>query len=503
MEIELRQVIRAAIRWAWLIALTTVLAGVVAFMLTKGQTATYSATTTLLVNPQQVTSSTDNSQLQASRSQADTYVRLVESGPVLDRVVKELNLPITSSELANKVEATTVINTQLIEITVKDPSPKQAALIANSVANAFEQRVDDLTTGRLEANLKQASSESSALRARMAEIDAKLADLDTDANRNNADIQTQISALKEERSRAQETTADLDATIRSINSSLATTTSPVAVADEAQAAREPDSPKPALMTALGLFLGFLIGCGLAALLQLTDRKVRPETDVEALTGTRLLTIVPQARKPASSREPVLVAAPDSPAAEAVRLLRTHLQGFVEAHPHGTLALAYAGEGTQGADLLANMGIALAQSGTSTLLVDADIRTPHLHQLFASENGPGLAAVLTGGAENGGGTDIARNLCLVSAGTTTDHPAGLVSSSSFARAMRDLSSRADFTLISAPPALAYSDALSIASVADGVLLVGRYGETSRDDLAALATTIREDGMTLVGVVMIRA
>lgn len=502
MEIELRQVLRAVIRWGWLIALTTVLAGGLAFALTHVQSATYSATTTLLVNPQQVTSTTDSSALQASRSQADTYVRLVDSGPVIDRVREELNLSLTRDELRKKIDAVTVMNTQLIEITVKDPSAEEAARIANTTAAAFQSQVEDLTTGPLQDNLDQATTESASLQSRVKAIDAELVLLDTEANRDNAEIQQQIEALREERTRAQETIVDLSSTIRSINQALATTTSSVEVADEARAAREPDSPKPLLMTALGLFLGFLVGSGLAAVLEMSDRKVRPETDIEELTGARLLGVVSMDRKSPGTGQPVLRAKPDSIAAEAIRLLRTHLQGFVDAHPNGVLAMAHTGAGAPASDVLASLGVALAQSGTSTLLLDADLRNPVLHDVFGVANDSGIATVTGDGAALGGSVEVAPGLELVTAGIAKGHPAEVVSSAAFMDAVRQLSGTSDFTLVNTPSALAYSDAMSIAALANGVLIVGRYGETSRDDLAALAATIREDGMTLVGVVMIR-
>lgn len=502
MEIELRQVIRAALRWSWLIALTTVLAGGLAYALTSVQSETYSATTTLLVNPQQITSSTDSSVLQASRSQAETYVRLVESGPVLDRVRHDLNLELTRDQFLEKIDAATVPGTQLIEITVEDPSADEAARIANALSEAFRDRVDELTVGRLQQNLEQATTESATLQARVKEIDNELAELDTDANQGNSEIQEQIATLKGERTRAQETIVDLDSTIRSINQALATTRSPVEVADEARAAHEPDSPRPLLMTALGLFLGGLVGCGLAAVLEISDRKVRPETDIESLTGARLLTVVPMGGKSQVMGEPTLCAKPDSLAAESIRLLRTHLQSFTETHPHGLLAMAHTGVGAQERDLVASLAVAFAQAGTVTRLVDANLRSPRLHELFGVANESGIASMSAQGAVVEGGAEVIPGLQLVSAGEVKGHPAEIVSSSGFAKTLRSLGEVSDVVLINTPPALAYSDATSIASIADGVLIVGRYGETNRDDLAALASTIREDGRHLVGVVMIR-
>ena len=217
MEIELQHVVSGLKRRGWVILLTMLLTGALAYVLTSGQSATYSATTTLLVNPQQVTGSSDSSALAGSRSQAETYVRLVESGPVLNRVNAEFNLTYTQNELAAKIESNVVMNTQLIEITVKDASPEEAARIANSVASQFEAQIEDLTVGRLQNNLTQAQTEITSLQQRQVAIDQELTALDTDANKGNIEIQQQIGTLKDERTRGQETIADLQSTVRSIN----------------------------------------------------------------------------------------------------------------------------------------------------------------------------------------------------------------------------------------------------------------------------------------------
>lgn len=504
MEIELRQVIRAALRWAWLIALATVLTGALAYLLTSGQTPTYTATTTLLVNPQQVMGATENTALQASRSQAETYVRLVESGPVLDRVTSEMGLDLTRGELANKIEATVILNTQLIEITVSDESAEQAARIANAVAMHFEGHVHDLTVGRLEENLAQAQAQIDALRTRQAQIDIELADLDTDANADDATVQAQITALEDERARAAETEADLTSQVRTINTSIATVRSPVEVADSATPAREPDSPRPLLMTALGLFLGFLIGVTLAAILEFMDRKVRPETDIEELTNSRVLGVVEQDKKKRSA-SPLVVTQPDSQASEAIRMLRTHLVGYARSDTHGAIAFANAGAGSASSDILANLGVVMAQSGLNTVIIDANLRSPRQHEIFGTSNEEGLADVLSRSEETLSAVDatvIEPNLSLITAGVANGQAAQLVSSSRFGDLVQRIRREANVVLIDAPPALEYSDALSAGSVADGVIIVGRYGSTHRDDLAALAETIQQDGMELLGVVMVK-
>lgn len=79
-----------------------------------------------------------------SQARVQSYVQTVESPKVLQPVVDALGLSITAAELASKVQATTEVNTVLVNIAVTDPSPVQAAAIAQAVSNSLIEAVDDL-----------------------------------------------------------------------------------------------------------------------------------------------------------------------------------------------------------------------------------------------------------------------------------------------------------------------------------------------------------------------
>jgi receptor protein-tyrosine kinase len=368
------------------------------------------------------------------------------------------------------------------------------------VAAQFDAQVEELTIGRLQENLAQLREEASSLEARQAEIDAELAELDTEGNADEAAIEE----LRTERVRTQETLADIDASIRSINSSLATTTSPVEVADEASAAREPDSPRPKLMTALGLFLGLLVGVGVAAVFEFTDKKIRPETDVEELTESRLLTTIPEPRR-APSGQPFVVSQSDSASSEAIRKLRTRLGVVANTESHNAIVFAGAGGTSLSSEIVASLGVVMAQAGLRTVVVDANFRHPQQHTIFGIANDDGLASALSsveGEPRRIDATIVAPRLSVVSAGTVNGHPGEMLSSPAFASLLGTICQEANVVLIDAPPALDASDALSMAAVADGVVFVARYGSTTRDNLEQLAETMHQDGIRLIGVVMSR-
>ncbi len=126
-------------RW-WVILLLPLVAGISAYVVTKQMTPIYRATAVILVNQTQDPGTVQYNDVLTSERLTNTYAQLVKRRVVLDKVVQKLSLPMTAGQLDGKVTVTPVTNTQLLHISVDDPSPSQAALIANTLAQAF---IDD------------------------------------------------------------------------------------------------------------------------------------------------------------------------------------------------------------------------------------------------------------------------------------------------------------------------------------------------------------------------
>lgn len=89
-----------------------------------------------------------------ARQMVTSYVDVVNTALVLDPVVSELKLDTTAGALASRVSATTPLNTVLIDISVTDGDPKQAAKITNAVAASFA----DVVQGTLEQPAAEGAS---------------------------------------------------------------------------------------------------------------------------------------------------------------------------------------------------------------------------------------------------------------------------------------------------------------------------------------------------------
>lgn len=108
---ELRQYLGILRRWAWLIVLGTLLAGGTAFVVSKGMTPIYRASTTLLVSEARDATITDYTSIMTSERLAKTYAELLEKRPALEEVIQNLGLGLDTDELAGRVEVQLVRDT--------------------------------------------------------------------------------------------------------------------------------------------------------------------------------------------------------------------------------------------------------------------------------------------------------------------------------------------------------------------------------------------------------
>ena len=195
-------------------------------------------------------------------------------------------------------------------------------------------------------------------------------------------------------------------------------------------------------------------------------------------------------------------APESAEAEAFRALRANIKFAGGADAPRVILLADTGAGATRPTVAANLAAALALAGDPTLLIDADLRQPSLHRLFGVPNDAGLATYLSAGGA--GALPIVAtsvpNLRLLPAGPTPPNPAELLAANSFRAALAAAREGATFVIIDAPTVTDLADALSIAAVADGTLLIVRAGHTRRPAAQRAKEQLERVGANLLGVVL---
>jgi succinoglycan biosynthesis transport protein ExoP len=127
------------------VAVPTVLVTALAAVLTVLATPSYTSTASLFFSLQ--TGNTANELAQGAtftQDQMASYATLASTPVVLGPVVEELGLPGDAADLARRLDVTAANDTVLLDVAVTDPSPQQAAAIANAVADQLQVAVTDL-----------------------------------------------------------------------------------------------------------------------------------------------------------------------------------------------------------------------------------------------------------------------------------------------------------------------------------------------------------------------
>ncbi|MDI6600513.1 MAG: Wzz/FepE/Etk N-terminal domain-containing protein [Thermoanaerobacteraceae bacterium] len=146
-EISLKDIIGVLRKRLWLIVLITALSvavsGIVSYFLIE---PTYESYTTLMVGKPRQNYVDPNApvsyqEVQTNRLLVPTYRELARSRTVLESVIKDQGLNITTEQLRDKVDVSLVGDTEIIQIKVTDKNPILAATLANAIADSFMSQV--------------------------------------------------------------------------------------------------------------------------------------------------------------------------------------------------------------------------------------------------------------------------------------------------------------------------------------------------------------------------
>ncbi len=154
---------------------------------------------------------------------------------------------------------------------------------------------------------------------------------------------------------------------------------------------------------------------------------------------------------------------------------------------------------------AALGIALAEEGVQTLLLDANLHRPSIQDLIAPSltPQPGLLQVLRGEVDDVGALvqhEVAPGLSILPAGGVTDQANDLFDTERFAQCVRACVRDHTLTIIDAPPANRCAETRRVAAVAGYAILVARQNITMADDMVALEADLRRSRVELIGTVL---
>jgi polysaccharide biosynthesis transport protein len=301
----------------------------------------------------------------------------------------------------------------------------------------------------------------------------------------------------------------------------------IRVVDEARVLDRPTGPHRLRNIAIGLLMGLLGGVGLAFFVESLDNTIRTPDDIKNLVGLSSLAMLPQvgvsngkrfgshlpnglarlvAGRPKGngdiSGRMVFLEAPNSPQADAVQSLRTSIMLSRPGQPPRTILVVSPSPGEGKTTVALNLAAVLTQHGT-TCIVDADLRRPMIARSLNVPYDRGLSQVLTGSAEL---EDVLQsapgiaNLKVLPVGPIPPNPGELIASEQMRRVLERLAELFKFVILDSPPILPFADARALSVLTDGVIIVGKFGGTTRQAICRSFEILTELRAPILGVVL---
>lgn len=272
---------------------------------------------------------------------------------------------------------------------------------------------------------------------------------------------------------------------------------------------------------LGAIVGCVAGLAYAFTTEMNDTSIRTIEDVTQHIGVEVIGAIPRMRFGKGSRNgrrrgtfvPVPVDEqvdacvvtqhdPKSPISEAYRTLRTNFQlTTLQAKPR-TIMITSAVPGEGKTTTAVNLAVTMADSGMRVLLIDTDMRRPHVHHVLKLQRGPGLADVLRDGLDYRSVIRKTRieNLSIISAGRVPPNPSELIGSERMRGLMKRLGGEFDVVICDAPSLLVVTDPVLLGRELDMVILVVSVNNVRRETVMRAKKHLDTAQAKLAGVVL---
>ena len=271
------------------------------------------------------------------------------------------------------------------------------------------------------------------------------------------------------------------------------------------------APKPAQNLALGIVAGLFLGGLLAYGREAIDTVVRTSEDLKKQAALPLLGVLPEVSESAPRFVPLTLsrqssfAEPDSvlslvqrePFREAVDLIYKNIQLAVTPLKSVMVTSAITSEGKT--TLAMGLALSAARSQKRVLLVDADLRNPSFHEQMGLSNRSGLTTLIGSGEAPApvNVTLASTQIDILPAGPLSNDPVRLLNSDRMKALVADFERQYDLVVFDTSAVLGRVDALQVASLCKGVVIVSRLDQITQTELIqAIALLARLNALGIV-------
>ena len=513
----------AVVRRRWkIVVLCAVLGLVAALALSFTQTRMYQSAAKVELAPTDVSETSANGVL-LQPAEIATQMQIVQSAPVAEKVIASVDsLPsdTTPEALLKTITVETEADTRVIYIRALRPSATQAQEVAQSFATEYLTLREDQAATRNKETLTALDDQIKEINGRLEVIAQRLITA-TDSKANT--LRAEASALN------LELTQVLGQRGAIVTSSSAVSGTGGQILNNAPLPTNPAEPKPMKSAVLGLFLGLILGIGLAFLRDHFDDAIRDESRLrETISPRPVLGRIPHWVNAKSGRL-ATVLDPASQVSESYRALSTSIRFMLAvagenptsievadtparqlakasiAPPpdaKGKVLLVTSPQEAEGKTSLAsNLAVVAARFGLKVILVDADLRNPQISNVFGLGRPPGLSDLLANHDTHDDYIIEVEDLKVLPGGSLAPNPAELLASTRMQELLANLAAEADLVILDTTPVTRVSDGLELVPDSDLVILVARHARTRARALQETVDKIRQVGGDVSGAVYV--
>jgi capsular exopolysaccharide synthesis family protein len=286
----------------------------------------------------------------------------------------------------------------------------------------------------------------------------------------------------------------------------------VRVLERATVPGAPVRPKPVQNLLFGLLIGLVTGLALAFAIEVLDNTLKTQADVEQFLGVPVLGPVPiigtgprgetAEAGEVRDRDLSVFMDPKSVAAECYRSVRTNILFMSPDRPTRTMVVTSPSPQEGKTTTAINLSVTMAEAGGRILIVDTDMRRPRLHRSFGVPNQTGISTVIVGKTaleEAIKRTDV-PNLDVLPCGPVPPNPSELLHTDRFRAVLADCARLYDRVILDSPPTSAVTDPAVLGNLVDGVVLVVKAGETTRESATHARRQLVSVRARLLGVIV---
>lgn len=523
----------------WLLWLFGTLALLGAGYYVLSQPPQYRTSTTLAISPSALNSAVTVEVENRLVPLANTYSEFMRSRSFAQLVQTQLqpqSLPVqpTEDEISAAIITQYVQNTQLFRITVTYHN----AVVAKAMADATAQMLINANVERIRAEqaaIRDAQIDTTPFqeRDRLFELNSVLQDeltfyeeqiatleqqmnvlrsgpRSTDVDARLKSIREELIAYRSERVRLLSSLADAQKALLEETRRASTQVDTVVVVEEALLPTEP-LPRSILQPILAaLAAALVLAMALAYGIEYLDYTVKTPEELDAIYGIPTQAVIGYVHEATNTQDRteslIMINAPRSPIAEAIRSLRTSVRMAGIAKPIRSLLVTSGGPGEGKTFVTTNLAISIAQSGKRVILVDLDLRRPQVHKRFGVNAAPGFSNLIVDRDEiqldDVLHTSVVPNLRILTCGDIPPNPSELLGSEQAADLMAKLGEEADIVIYDTPPAATVTDAVLIAPLVDGAIQIVNARGPRIDMVLRTKDFLERAGARIIGPVLNR-